>query len=130
MSIVGEKQEILTFYTFQDIIDLAEKYPDHNFRFEETDYSPTNIASWRGDYSLPSIEYAEKSIIGKELAAMIKSDIKNTHDGYKGGEYTYDLSDEPYISAYSRVEEHKIVGYRVSSHFGDEILLITEYDRY
>ena len=48
MSIVGQEYEkvVEAFYTFQDLVDLGEKYPDYIFKFEGTNYSPSCIASW------------------------------------------------------------------------------------
>ena len=61
------------------------------------------------------------------MASMIKEEIDEIHDGYKGGEYQYNLTDEPYISEYSRCEEHKVIGYGV----GDGVVyLLTEIDPY
>lgn len=129
MSIVVEEYEkvVEVFYTFQDLVDLGEKYPDYIFKFEGTNYSPSCIASWRGSYSLPSLEYDTKDMTGAEMASMIREDINGTHEGYKGGEYQYNLAYSPYISAYSRCEKHKVVGYGV----GDGVVyLLTEIDPY
>jgi hypothetical protein len=131
MSIVGIEKNVdegkLGFYTFQDLVDVCGKYPEKLFRFKETDYYPNSIESWRGVYSLASMDYTNTPKTGDEVANTILTEIEQEHTAWKGGEYSYSLNDDFYISEFGRCEEHKIYGYEVNE---TEVILLTEYDPY
>ena len=121
------KEEKIHFYRLCDLIELAENYKRHNFRFLDTDYSPKEIISWRGSYCLPAIEYCDDKINGKQLAKVLKKGLSSIHVGYKGGDYRYDDDEEFYIANYGRSDEYKVVGYENKD---NEIILLTRIDRY
>jgi hypothetical protein len=121
------KNEKLIFYTIGCLIELAEKFKDHSFRFLETDYTPKNIESWRGSYDIPAIDYSEDKVVGKELAKSLREGLAITHIGYKGGEYRYFSDDVFYVAAYGRSEEYKVLGYEKRD---SEIMLLTKIDKY
>ena len=121
------KSEKVHFYRIFDLIELANNYKKHNFRFLETDYSPKEITSWRGSYGIPAIDYCTDKINGKELAKVLKKGLSSVHTGYKGGDYRYNDDDEFYIAQYGRSEEYKVVGYENRD---NEIILLTRIDTY
>tara|TARA_R110002049_G_scaffold285269_1_gene466107 strand:+ start:1121 stop:1516 length:396 start_codon:yes stop_codon:yes gene_type:complete len=121
------KSEKVHFYRIFDLIELAENYKKHNFRFLETDYSPKGIISWRGSYDTPAIDYCTDKISGKELAKVLKKGLSIAHTGYKGGDYRYGDDEEFYVASYGRSEEHKVVGYENKD---NEIILLTRIDPY
>ena len=129
MSIVGTENSTAgnNFLTFAEVVAICTQYPNKYFRFEDTEYYPLSIKSWRGSYCLPSMDYSCTPVNGKDLSELILKEIDEVHEAWKGGEYTYDLDDEFYISEFGRCEEHKIVGYR---NVGHEIILLTELDPY
>lgn len=121
------KNEKIRFYTLGCLLELAEKFKRHNFRFLETDYSPKEITSWRGSYCLPAVDYSLDNINGKQLAKVLKDGLFSVHTGYKGGEYTYHESEEFYVAQRGRSEEYKVVGYENRN---NEIILLTRIDTY
>lgn len=131
MSIVGqyksEESVKPIFFTFEDLLNLCESYPEHIFKFEGTDYTPKSIQSWRGRYDLASMDYDTEDRYGKEIAKIIKEGLGKIHTAWKGGEYQYYLDDEFYISIFGRCEEHKIYDYKVYDNF---VELITDYAEY
>lgn len=119
----GDSQnEKIHFYRIFDLIELAENYKKHNFRFLETDYSPKEIISWRGSYDIPAIEYCDEKINGKQLAKVLKKGLSSVHHGYKGGDYRYTDDEEFYVARYGRSDEYKVVGYENRD---NEIILLT-----
>lgn len=122
-----ETQDNYDFFTIQDLIGLGNKYPDHVFKFVETNYSPQRLMSWRGAYDLPAIEYGVETKTGKEIAKFLTEQLNETHYGYKGGEYNYRVSDEFYVASYGCSDETKVVGHEV---VGDEVILLTKTDPY
>jgi len=121
------KEEAVHFYRIFDLIELALCYKKHNFRFLGTDYSPKEITSWRGSYSIPAIEYCDEKINGKDLAKILKKGLSSVHTGYKGGDYQYTDDEEFYVAKYGCSEEYKVIGYENKD---SEIILLTRIDRY
>ncbi len=121
------KSEKMHFYRIFDLIELAEIYKGHNFRFLETNYSPKEIISWRGSYDVPAIDYCTDKISGKELAKVLKKGLSSVHTGYKGGDYRYSNDEEFYVAQRGRSEEYKVVGYENRD---NEIILLTRIDKY
>ena len=121
------KSEKVHFYRIFDLIELAKSYKKHNFRFLETDYSPKEITSWRGAYDIPAIDYCTDKISGNELAKVLKTGLSVSHEGYKGGDYSYDDDEEFYVASYGCSEMYKVVGYENK---GNEIILLTRIDNY
>lgn len=116
------------FYTFFDLVQLCVQYPDHVFKFIGTNYSPCTIISWRGSYNLPAILAMSKEITGSELYDVIYKELDEIHEGYKGGEYTYELYDEFYVTVdYSVASEHAVDGYHVD---GNIVWLNTNINPY
>ena len=122
-----QTEDIYSFFTIQDLIDLGNKYPDHVFKFVETNYSPQRLMSWRGCYSLPAIEYGTELKTGKQIAKFLVEQLNETHYGYKGGEYTYNPNQEFYVASYGCNEETKIISHEV---FNNEVVLLTKNDPY
>lgn len=116
------------FFTFFDLVQLCVQYPDHIFKFIGTDYSPCTIISWRGSYDLPAILATEQEIVGSDIRDMIYKDLNEIHEGYKGGEYKYNLHDEFYVTIdYSAASEHAVDGYHVD---GNIVWLNTNINPY
>lgn len=116
------------FFTFFDLVQLCTQYPDHTFKFIGTNYSPCTIISWRGSYDLPAILATEQEITGNDLCDMIYKELDEIHEGYKGGEYTYNLHDEFYVTLCPSVSsEHAVDGYHVD---GNIVWLNTNINPY
>lgn len=115
------------FYTIQDLIDLCEKYPEHIFKFFDTDYTVGDLCSWRGSYDLASLTYITETKTGKVIADQLFVQLKQKHHGYKGGENTYYQDDEFYVSRWGSCEEFKVVDFKEK---GDTITLMTKIDKY
>ena len=103
------------WYTLGDLIDLCKSYPKHLVYFIGTDYSPQSLISWRGSYCEPAILASSSVLNGNEVADNIEKGLKETHYGYKGGEYTYYEGDVFRVvlcnssSAYHSVDGYKVV---------------------
>ena len=101
--------------TLGDLIDLCRGYPEHKVYFIGTNYSPKSIISWRGSYHNPAILASSSVLKGVEVANNIEQGLKETHYGYKGGEYTYYEGDVFRVvlcessSAYHSVDGYKVV---------------------
>lgn len=121
------KDEIVHFFTIGCLIELANKYQKKVFRFLDTDYYPEDLNSWRGSYNLPSVDYGHIPITGLNLAKSLSIGLAHEHTGWKGGEYTYELTDEFYVARNGCAEEYKVVGYENKD---NEIILLTRIDRY
>ena len=121
------KNEKIRFYTIGCLIELAEIFKNHNFRFLDTCYCPREITSWRGSYSTPAIDYVRGEVSGKELAKTLKKGLSSVHTGYKGGDYRYTDDEEFYVAQHGRSEEYKVVGYENKY---NEIILLTRIDTF
>ena len=103
------------WYTIGDLIDLCRGYPKHKVYFIGTDYSPQTLISWRGSYDNPAVLASSSVLNGNEVADNIEKGLKETHYGYKCGEYTYYEGDIFRVvlckssSAYHSVDGYKVV---------------------
>ena len=103
------------WYTIGDLIDLCRGYPEHKVYFIGTEYSPQSLISWGGSYHNPAILASISVLKGAEVADNIEKGLKETHYGYKGGEYTYYEGDVFRVvlcnssSAYHSVDGYKVV---------------------
>lgn len=81
--------------------DLRRAKLDAEVRFDFAGCAPTTVASSRGDYSKPALGWCATSYSGNgnapTVAALIAELERATdgreYTGWKGGEYTYTLSD-------------------------------------
>jgi hypothetical protein len=91
--------------------------------FDFGDVTPSGFASWRGDYSLPSISYEvnSKDITVEKLLALAKEFSGSTVAGYKGGEFLMNPNDNIWVAHYGRsghtaLSDITEEGYRVVLH--------------
>lgn len=121
---IGTKPEIVNGYTFKDIIDALEKHNEKIVTFIDTDFTMSEVISWRGSYDLPAIKYDQSVKAGQECIDLIKKGLSEIHEGWKGGEYEYDESATPYLVSEGRsCEEYQIVGYEISE---NKLIFITK----
>lgn len=81
--------------------DLRRAKLDAEVRFDFAGCAPTTVASSRGDYSKPALGWCATSYSGNGKAptvAELIAELERATDGreytgWKGGEYTYTLSD-------------------------------------
>lgn len=116
----------------ETLYDLAGKHPFHSFIIELAGeyFTPEEIISWRGSYSLPAILYKKDnglgSCTGELLQTLISEGTSKCHEGYKGGEYVFNSYDTPYLTGCpSSSECFQIVGYKEDKTFLT-ITLLTE----
>lgn len=116
------------FFTIKDLIDLAKQYPNHAFKFLDTNYTVGDLGSWRGSYDLPAIKPELGSYkTGKEISDTLTDQLAWTHCGWKGGEYKYREDEEFYVAQRGTAHEFKVVGFKE----GDGvIILMTKIDKY
>lgn len=79
-------------------------------RFIDTDFSVGDLCSWRGSYDIPSITYDYEDKTGTQVFEQLQAQLKETHWGYKGGEFSYSTEDKFYVSEYGRAEEFMVIG--------------------
>ena len=116
------------WYTIGDLIDLCRGYQEHKVYFIGTEYSPQSLISWRGSYCEPAILASSSVLKGAEVADNIEKGLKETHYGYKGGEYTYYKCDVfRVVLCNSSSAYHSVDGYRVVD---DCLYLNTNIDEY
>lgn len=116
------------FYTLQNLLDLCFQYPQHEFKFVDTNYSPNVLISWRGSYSTPAILVDECVKTGAEIVDFLNEQIEHVHHGYKGGEYKYFFDDEFYVvTCDSNSNEHAVNGYKIED---GVVWLITNINTY
>ena len=102
------------WYAIGDLIDLCRKYPNHKVYFIGTVYSPQSLISWRGSYHNPAILASSSVLSGNEVATKIEKELKETHYGYKGGEYEYYEGDVfRVVLSESSASEYSVDGYKV-----------------
>lgn len=116
-----------SFMTLHDLLDIAEKHPNHKFKLIGTDLSILEVGSWRGSYDIPSICPSREIHTGQEIADELESKIGNVMYGYKGGEYDIYGDDEFYVADYGSSAEYKIFHYEVEA---DTVILYTDIDEY
>lgn len=87
---------------FLEILDSAPA--DHQIYFDFCGCVPTTIGSWRGIYAEPALGWEPAGYSGnvKEYptARILAERIRNNlcdHQGWKGGTYSYDGSEELHI---------------------------------
>lgn len=123
----GTHEDYPEFFTIQNLINVCNKYPNHLFKFLETDLGVGELGSWRGSYDLPAITYQSEKKSGKQIAQELTVALGEKHYGYKGGEYSYQSSDEFYVSADGSASEFKVVQAVVE---GDFVILYTKISPY
>lgn len=102
------------WYTLGDLIDLCRGYPEHMVYFIGTNYSPKSLISWRGSYDIPAILASSSILNGDEVANNIEKELKETHYGFKGGEYTYYEGDVfRVVLCNSSASDYSVDGYKV-----------------
>ena len=102
------------WYTLGDLINLCRTYPEHKVYFIGTEYSPQSLISWRGSYHNPAILASISVLNGNEVADNIEKGLKETHYGYKGGEYKYYEGDVfRVVLSESSDSEDSVNGYKV-----------------
>ena len=102
------------WYTLEGLIDLCKSYPEHLVYFIGTDYSPQSLISWRGSYCEPAILASNSVLKGNEVATKIEKELKETHYGYKGGEYKYYEGDVfRVVLSESSASDYSVDGYKV-----------------
>lgn len=123
-------EDEITFYTIQMLIDLCNKYPEHTFKFFDTDYTVSDLHSWRGSYDLPAISYESGNELGKVIAERLKEQLQKEHWGYKGGKYKFFSHEEFYVSVQGSAQEFKLVGFEVDRYNENTIILLTKISKY
>lgn len=102
--------------TLGGVIEMAMMFPEYEFKFSNSvdgygEYWVGELASWRGAYNIPSLQFSQQPIKGAKLSQKIKSSLKKTHCGYKGGKYTYREEDEFYVAHYGSWSNQEKVDY-------------------
>ena len=116
------------WYAIGDLIDLCRGYPEHKVYFIGTEHSPQSLISWRGSYHNPAILASISVLNGNEVADNIEKGLKETHYGYKGGEYKYYEGDVfRVVLSESSTSEYSVDGYKV---LGDCLYLNTNINEY
>lgn len=124
----GYDEEDYKFFTIGDLIKVCEANPSLPVYFVGTGASPGELGSWRGSYALPAIEPVyNANYTGREVADNLKQGLKETHYGYKGGEYKYYEYDQFYVAERGYASEFKVV--KVESIDG-KLILFTKIDPY
>jgi len=119
--------ETPSFMTIGELIHVCNHNPTLVVKFLETDYTVSSLSSWRGSYDLPSISYESGAKTGKQVAAEIKAELKETHYGYKGGQYKYTANQEFYVANCGSSSEIKVVKAEVEE---GVLVLYTKLDPY
>lgn len=75
--------------TLGQIIDALEKAPPFaRVMFDFCDLAPTDVRSWRGDYSELALGWADLSeLTAHVLLPRLKDSVGESFEGYKGGTY-------------------------------------------
>lgn len=116
------------WYTLGDLIDLCRTYPEHKVYFIGTNYSPQCLISWRGSYYIPAILASSSVQTGNNISELLEEEIKETHYGYKGGEYKYYEGDVfRVVLCNSSASDYSVDGYKV---VGDCLYLNTNINEY
>lgn len=93
-------------HTIGNLLDALEKFhPDFEVMFEFGHLRPTDIASWRGDYSMAALGYAvysgdAPSTVETLMFALNRSIDGRSHTGYKGEEYTFNRDTQLWVDNY------------------------------
>lgn len=119
--IYGERNEmeVYHFFTLQDLLELAYKYPNRRFVLYETEIGLSGVESWRGCYSVPSIQPTMEVTTGNHIAEELEDAIGGFMQRYNG-------NDEFYISKFTMAERYKVVGYTTDGH---SVTLLTKLER-
>ena len=121
-------EEDYKLFTIGDLIKACEANPSLPVYFVGTEASPGGLGSWRGSYHLPAIEPVyHANYTGREVAYKLKQGLKETHYGYKGGEYDYCEHDQFYVAEYGCSSEFKVVK---AEEFDGKLILFTKIDPY
>lgn len=123
----GTSEEEYEFFTIGNLIDLALDNPDKVLQFIGTCYSPDALHSWRGDYSMPAIDYTTEPKTGSEISKVLLQGLDRVHIGWKGGDYRYTRNDQFYVAHRGCADEYKIIGCEID---GDLVVLLTKLDPY
>lgn len=55
--------------------------------FDDGEYAPESLGSWRGSYRELAIRYGDNGVDGGEFIGMLREAEGNVYIGYKGGEF-------------------------------------------
>lgn len=115
-------------YSFEEILSVLEgHFTTATVVFVGTNYSFDRICSWRGAYAIPAILVSEEPKTVRECIEIITEGLEQTHEGYKGGEYEYEMADTPFITTCpSKSDEYKIVGFEYNTE-ENKLVFLTRY---
>lgn len=119
--------QYVEFFTIKDLIDVCKQHPNNVVHFLGTDRSPGELGSWRGSYDLPAISTTWDEKTGSVIAEELTAALKETHWGWKGGEYCYHEDQEFYIAESGSSAEYKVVKAELEN---DVLVLYTKLDPY
>ena len=127
--IYGERNEmeVYHFFTLHDLLKLAHKYPNRRFVLYETEIGLSGVGSWKGSYSVPSIQPTMEVTMGKQIAGELEGAIGGFMQRYNGAMYPINGNDEFFISKFSMAERYKVVGYTTDGH---SVNLLTKLEGY
>ena len=127
--IYGERNEmeVYHFFTLQDLLKLAHKYPNRRLVLYENEIGLSGIESGRGCYSVPSIQPTMDVTMGNQIVEELEDAIGGFMEGYNGGMYPINGNDEFYISKFTMAERYKVVGYTTDGH---SVNLLTKLEGY
>ena len=106
----SDDSEYKESFTIGKLLEELENSTANSVRLIGTDYTLGTLMSWRGSYDIPAFDYDVGYKSPQQLAAEIRDDLKDIHQGYKGGDYMYTENDVFYLAPYGRVGgEHQVV---------------------
>jgi len=96
-------------FTIGDLLRELENSNANSVRFIGTDYTVGALHSWRGSYNIPALEYEKGYKSPQQLAEEIRTGLRETHYGWKGGEYSYTEDDTFYVAQRGSSSEYQVV---------------------
>lgn len=109
-------------YTLNMLLDLLVEHANKQVVLLGTEYSIEDLISWRGDYYQPALTYSSEPATGMEIFLKLKKQLKQSHRGYKGGDFTFSANQEFYISNTEEAHKLKVCGYEEEN---DKLILLT-----
>lgn len=106
-------KEQMTLGEIADALKAASH--DLSVRFDFCGLKPTDLDSWRGDYSMIAFGWTKEGEFPKagELAKKCSAAIGQTFQGYKGGDFTMSSDTPVWVSNYGYSNDTAVVGVRV-----------------
>lgn len=136
----AESMKLSPQLTIGELVLKLESIPDKNnpIFFDNENYFPIALDSWRGSYCEIAFKYADKEtetatpLSVQKILNELKEAIGKTYEGYKGGDFLMGKNTPVWIANYGNScgYNDETMGIVDVKEMSDKVILVTENIKY